>query len=128
MICYFLIIIIYIYNLNMINHLMEVDWRLAQLFGVKWMSFSFLLPEVLRELRLWSGGSSCPWGAVGLAILALGCLCWISGFICAAACFSVHFRRFLVYLARGVALSLQPSVGPGGLDLQRRLGEYQRNH
>ena len=33
------------------------------------MSLSFILPEVLRELRWWGGSSSCPWGAIGLALV-----------------------------------------------------------
>ena len=91
------------------------------------MSLGFLVPEILRELRLWGQASVCPWGAIGLGLVVLSCLCFVLGFGFAAVVFSSHCRRLLAYLARGLALSLNP--GPVvGVDpnLQRRLAEYHR--
>ena len=110
-------------------HPLEVDLRLAASFwGSSCMSGWFVfVPEILRELRGWSSPASCPWGAVGLAIVVIGCLCWLGGFICAAILFSSQCRRLISFAARAISVSLHP-VGPvfSATDHRGRLAEYHR--
>ena len=98
----------------------------AAFWGQEYMSLSFLLPEVLQELRWWGGSSSCPWGAIGLALVCVAIGSWICGFVFAALIFSPQCRRLLAHLARVIAINLQPPV-PVQVDLSRRLAEYNRS-
>ena len=99
---------------------------MGQLFGVKYMSLSYLLPEVLKELRWWGSASGCPWGAIGLTLFLCCGVSWICGFCLSAIVFSPHCRRILAHIARLVALNLQPAVVPAHSEVQRRLAEYHR--
>ena len=103
-------------------HPLEVDLRLAASFwGSSCMS------GILRELRGWSTPASCPWGAVGLAIVVIGGCCWLGGFICAAILFSAQCRRLISFAARAISVGIQPA-GPvvAATDFRGRLAEYHR--
>ena len=92
------------------------------------MSISYLVPDILREVRNWFPPQSyCPWGAILLIILVLGGICWLCGFICAAVVFSNHCRRVLAFAFRTLVVALHPSAFAGPVDLRGRLAEYQRS-
>lgn len=98
----------------------------AQLLGIKLrMSWAYWAPELLREFRIFFAPTGCPWGAVGLAIVAAWCCGLCIGLAVAAAVLSNHCRRLVVALARTLLVQLQPSAG-GTVDLRGRLAEYQR--
>lgn len=98
---------------------------MAQAFwGSRFMSWTFLVPDVLRELRYWSGGSSCPWGFLGLILCLVTGIAFTCGFILATLIFSDHCRRFLSVVARGVLVLAYPSAGAPVTSLQQRLREY----
>ncbi len=90
------------------------------------MSWTFFLPDLLREFRAWSyPASSCPWGAVGLGLLVF----WIAGCCCgallSALVFSLQCRR-LVHLA--LRLAAQWSGGTAETTaVAARLREYNRH-
>ena len=101
----------------------------AAFWGQDSMSLSYLLPEVLKELRWWGSASGCPWGAIGLTLILCCGVSWICGFCFSALVFSPQCRRILAHIARLVAFQLQPVAPPAApvnLDLQRRLAEYHR--
>lgn len=89
------------------------------------MSWQFVIPDLLRELRFFSGPSTCPWGVILLLLVLTGLACWWCGFICAAALFSQQCRRGLNFVARTALVAFQPGGQVGGLDLRGRLAEYQ---
>ena len=117
--------LIYIYIICLPITSNQNAWQKS--FGVKLrMSWAYLLPDLLREFRVWSiPSSSCPWGAIGLVVL----LVWLAGCCCGAALaslvLSIHCRR-LVHLALRVAA--QWSAGPvDSPAVATRLREYNRH-
>lgn len=90
------------------------------------MSWAYFLPDLLREVRVWSlPSSSCPWGAVGLVVV----LVWLIGCCCgatfAALALSVQCRRILHL---GLRLAAQWSAGPAESSaLSSWLQEYNRH-
>ena len=94
-----------------------------------------LLGFKIHELGLSS--SRRPWGSQvfdqWILLLSLGrggishCLLGLHLLVlCASIAFSVHCRRFLTFIARGLSVSFHPTVHQVNLDLQSRLSEYQR--
>ena len=89
------------------------------------MSWTYLVPEVLRETRhLFSGPSHCPWGAVGLVVvLACACGCCF-GALCTLVVVSNQCRRLGLVVVRFALASLSTVEAP--VDLRGRLAQYNR--
>ena len=115
---------IYIYIYPVISWNRMCEW--GNFLGVKYMSLSYLLPKVLKELRWWGSANGCPWGAIGLTLFLCCGVCWICGFCFSAIVFSPQCWRFLAYIAQLVAFNLQPAAAPLHSEVQRRLAEYHR--
>lgn len=90
------------------------------------MSWQLWLPDLVREARyLLGGGSTCPWGAIGLLVVvscSVSCCC---GFILGALVFSHQCRRIGLFAARTLAANWVGGA-PAGADLRGRLAEYGR--
>jgi len=91
------------------------------------------LPQVLSELRWWSGSSDC---AIGLPLLLLSCICsWGLGLFTGAAIavliLSPSCRRLVILVLQGaIALlgpvqHLVPGPVPGAADWRVRLQGYR---
>ena len=90
------------------------------------MSWQLWLPDLVREARyLLGGGSTCPWGAIGLLVVvgcSVSCCC---GFILGVLVFSHQCRRIGLFAARTLAANWVGGA-PAGADLRGRLAEYGR--
>ena len=118
--------IYYVYYAFLSHEMILVS--LLQLFGVKYMgSLLPILPDLFRELRFWGTSTTCPWGAIGLALVCTAAIFWCCGFLAATVLFSSHCRRLITYLARLLVVGLQP-VDQRPVDLRSRLAEYSRGH
>lgn len=83
------------------------------------------VPDVLREVRLWSSSApGCPWVLILGAGLVLGASCFCCGFFWASLVFSQRCRRFLSQLLHLILVTWQPVPT---LDLRGRLAEYRRD-
>ena len=89
------------------------------------MSWTYLVPEVLRETRhLFSSPSHCPWGAIGLlVVVACGCGCCL-GALCTLVAVSNQCRRVCLVVVKVVLANFSTVDVPA--DVRGRLAQYHR--
>ena len=86
------------------------------------MSALSWFPDLIREARFFFGASSCPWGAVAIAICVTAISTFWFGFALGALVFSTRCRRFGWAFLQLLATLVIPEPTR---DIRGRLAEYR---